>query len=156
MNLDEIIEAFDRMLAAADGLILKNTERAALDALALVDVRITERGVNATGGAFEDYTPSYKKKKQAVGRYRGHVDFTLSGQMLASTTTGFERIGPTEKSVRAGRAKVSFDGRDEVTRKKLKGNEAKRPGFLQPSREEVEMVQRAANVNMERDLAALV
>lgn len=155
MTLDEIIAKLNRISDALPSLILKNTEVAALGALALVDLRIVEEGKNANGQPFDDYTPSYKKKKKAAGRYRGHVDFTLSGQMLASTTTGFQNIAPTERTITNGNAKVVFGGRDDLTRKKLEGNNKKRPGFLNPSKAEIDMVERSANENLKRDIDAL-
>lgn len=155
MNLDEVIAKLKKIGDALPSLILKQTEIAGLNALGLVDLRIVERGVNASNAPFEDYSPSYKKAKTKAGRYRGKVDFTLTGQMLASTTTGFENIAPTERTITNGNARVSFDGRDELTRKKLRGNNKTRPGFLEPSREEVESVERAANEGLSRDIDAL-
>ena len=152
-SLQDLVSRFDALSAALPGLIVRNTERGALDALALTDARLTNSGTSASGAAFEDYTPEYKNKKTKAGRYRGHVDFQYSGQMLASTTTGFENITPTVESIANGTAKVSFDGRDELTRKKLRGNDAKRPGFMNPSESEMEIVNKAANTNMERDIA---
>lgn len=175
-SLDELIAQFDTAIQEVPKLVLKHTEQGALGALALVDLRITEKGINANGAAFEPYTKEYRQRKAgggkltqarieanraagrkatAKGRYRGFVDFTLSGQMLASTTTGFERIAPTERSVSGGTARITFDGRDELTRKKLRGNDTHRPDFLQPSKEEVKMVNKAANEGMARDLQAI-
>lgn len=198
-SLDELVAQFDEAIDKVDGLILKHTEQGALGALALVDSRITEKGVDANGGKFKDYSSrklplfffqgdrelplpettydgpkvkgkrrkrkgiaekypdgiSYKEYKTEVGRYRGHVDFSLSGQMLASTTTGFERIGITARAVKSGKAKIAFEGRDETTRNKLKWNNNKRPGFLNPSQEEMKIVTRVANKGMSEDLAAI-
>ena len=156
MTLDELIAKLNAASDAVPGLILKHTEGAALGALALVDLRITEQGTNANGAAFQDYTPSYKKAKTKAGRYRGKVDFSLSGQMLASTTTGFERIAPTERTISGGRAKVKFDGRDQLTRDKLSGNNKTRPGFMNPSKSEIEMVTVSANEGLSRDIAEIL
>ena len=155
-KLDDLILRMDRLIGLLPSLILKNTEAGALDALALVDLRIVGQGKDASGADFEDYTPEYKARKQKLGRYRGKVDFTLSGQMLASTTTGFERIGPTSKTVNGGRARITFDGRDEETKNKLAGNDKYRPGFLNPSKQEMETVTIGANKNMERDVAQIL
>jgi hypothetical protein len=154
-SLDELVAQFDEAIVRIPELILKQTEQAALGALALVDLRITERGVSATGQPFEDYTPAYKRRKKEAGRYRNKVDFQLTGQMLASTASGFERIGPTERSVNGGRAKVKFEGRDDTTRKKLAGNNKYRPGFLNPSKEEIKTVTRVANKGLSEDIAAI-
>lgn len=154
--LDELIAKLQTLNREVRGLVLKNTELAALDALALVDSRITDTGVSQNGTPFEDYTPSYKAAKTKKGRYRGHVDFSLTGQMLASTTTGFERIGVTERTFSGTTARIAFDGRDDLTRKKLEGNSRKRPGFLNPSESEMKVVERAANINLERDIAEIL
>lgn len=153
MTLDDFIASLTKLNNELPAIVLKNTEVAALDALALADARITDTGISANGTPFDDYTPSYKKSKIKKGRYRGVVDFSLTGQMLASTTTGFERIGPTEKSISGARARVAFDGRDDLTRKKLEGNAKKRGAFLNPSAEELKIVTKAANTNLERDIA---
>ena len=155
-GLDTLIANMDRLNAVLPDLVLKNTEVAALDALSLADSRITSTGINAQGAPFEDYTPSYKRAKTKKGRYRGHVDFSLTGQMLASTTTGFERIAPTTKTITNGRARIAFDGRDDLTRKKLAGNSKKRGAFLNPSPSELKVVSDAANTNMERDIAEIL
>lgn len=152
MNLDELIAKLEALSAQAPEIILRTTEGAALSALALVDLRITETGTNASGAPFAGYTPSYGAKKKKLGRDVGHVNFSLSGQMLASTSTGFENIAPTEKSITSGRAKVVFDGRDQLTKKKLAGNNKYRPGFMDPSKSEVEMVSKAAATQLERDI----
>lgn len=155
-GLDLLIAQLDALNARLPELILKNTEVAALDALALSTERVIQTGIAASGQAFEDYTPNYKKQKTKAGRYRGKVDFTLTGQMLSSTTTGFERIAPTDKTISNGRARIAFDGRDDLTRDKLASNNKKRPGFLNPNTQELKMVQGAANTNMERDIAEIV
>jgi hypothetical protein len=156
MTLPELISRMDQVVAQIPSLILRNTELAALDLLQAVDARITETGKSATGTPFDDYTPAYKAKKTKLGRYTGKVDFTLSGQMLASTSTGFENIAPTEKTVSNGKAKITFGGRDELTRKKLDGNNKYRPGFLQPSVAEVRGATKNANKNMEYDVAEIL
>ena len=152
----EVIAGFDKVIDALPGLILKETEKGALGALALVDLRITETGINSTGSKFVDYTPAYKKAKTKKGRYRGFVDFQDSGQMLASTTTGFENIQPTQRSVTNANANVSFDGRDQFTRNKLSGNNKTRPGFLNPSADEMRIVTKTANEELEKDIKELL
>jgi len=151
-SLQELEDQIDEAIAAVPALLIKNTEGAALDALALADLRISETGIDAKGAAFVDYTPDYKKAKTKKGRYTGYVNFMDTGQMLASTATGFERIAPTERSISNGKVRIVFDGRDQLTRDKLKGNNKKRPGFLNPSASEIETVTESANDNMRFDL----
>lgn len=156
MTLDELIAKLEQLAAAVPALVLKHTEVAALDALASVDLRLTEQGINAQGSPFAPYTPSYGKRKKKLGRDVGHVNFALSGQMLASTTTGFENIAPTEKSISGTTARIRFDGRDELTRKKLEGNNRKRKGFMDPSKAEIDAAAGDAREGMERDIQEIL
>ena len=162
-SLQELEDQFDEASEKVPSLILKHTEGAALDALALVDLRISEKGIDSKGSAFKPYSKkklplfffrnsdkvtrdmplpdvvfdgpkkkgkrrkkvgldvkyksgiTYQEYKMEVGRDVGHVNFSLTGQMLASTTTGFERIAPTKRSITNGKARIEFDGRDEHT-----------------------------------------
>lgn len=152
MDLDELIVKYDRVITEFDALLLQNTEVAALDLLALTDQRVTQTGMDANGAKFEDYSPAYKKLKIKAGRYRGIVDFTLSGQMLASTTTGFEHIAPASKTASGATAVVVFAGRDDLTRKKLEGNDRNRPGFLKPSKQEIDRVTPLAQKRFEKQI----
>lgn len=155
-TIAQVIADLDRIIEALPDLIVKHTEQGALGALALVDLRITEKGIDRTGSPFRPYTPQYAKRKTKLKRNRGIVDFQLTGQMLASTATGFERIGPTSKQVNGGNVKIQFDGRDKLTRDKLQGNNKSRPGFLEPSVSEMKMVNTAANEGLEEDIRALI
>jgi hypothetical protein len=155
-SIQQAIDDMDKIIDALPDLILKHTEQGALGALALTDLRITETGIDSKGSKFKDYTPAYKKRKIKIGRYRDIVDFQSSGQMLASTTTGFENIQPTERTINGGNARITFDGRDQLTRNKLSGNNRTRPGFLNPSATEMKSVNKAANEGLERDIKALI
>jgi hypothetical protein len=155
-SIQQAIDDMDKIIDALPDLILKHTQQGALGALALTDLRITETGVDSKGAKFKSYTPAYQKRKTKIGRYRGIVDFQSSGQMLASTTTGFENIKPDQRSIVNGNARISFDGRDRFTRDKLQGNNRTRPGFLQPSATEMKQVNKAANEGLERDITALL
>lgn len=148
-TIDDAIASFQRLESALPAILLAQTEVAAMDIVALVDQRVTETGTTATGGKFEDYTQAYKKRKKALGRYRGHVDFMLSGQMFASTSAGLKNIVPTSKSVTGSRAVVVIGPRDSETRNKIEGNEKKRPGFLNPSQAEVRRVEKIRTERIE-------
>jgi len=101
------------------------------------------------GQAFEDYTPSYKARKQKLGRYRGFVDFRLYDQMLASTQTGLKNINTKRKDFIGTTAVVIIGPLDEETRKKVEGNNKSRPGFLNPSKAEVERIEKIRQVRIE-------
>lgn len=154
MTIQEFAAKLDDLVVEIPAMIMEETEVAALNGLALVDNRITSTGTNENGAPFQDYTPSYKKYKEKAGRYRGHVDFMLSGEMLASTTTGFENITESSKSLSGANASITFDGRDELTKKKLDGNNTARPGFLNLSKDEIKNITGIANVRLEKKIIA--
>lgn len=129
-TLDTLIEQTENALANLDAETEREMETIATDGYALTDRRITTTGRSFTGAQFPDYTAPYKAKKQKAGRYRGFVDLQFSGQMLAS-------VGIIERHTAPGKVVVVLGGRDEQTRKKLEGNEKKRPGILKNSKEEI-------------------
>lgn len=130
-------------------------ETVALTGTAMVVQRVSETGKDVTGGAFKPYTKEYEafkrgavstakkegaKKKAArktatatadkpVGRFKGFVDFTLSGQMLSS-------VGLIETTENDGVVKVIVGGRDEETRGKMQGNDNYRKGWFNLSKDE--------------------
>ena len=59
-------------------------------------LEIFTKGKNAAGRPFAPYTTAYKKRKIALGKYRGKVDLKLSGDMekafnyVKATSHGFE------------------------------------------------------------------
>lgn len=146
LDLELALTALD---ANAPRIIQVQTEVAANDIMALVDQRLVETGTDVNGAAFVDYTQKYKDKKTALGRYTGKVDFQLTGQMLASTSTGLKNIGVTSSSVSGSTATVVIAGRDPETRGKIEGNNKKRPGFLNPSQNEVDRVSAIRSTRIE-------
>mgnify|MGYP006266631319 CR=1 FL=1 len=45
-----------------------------------------DKGISGDGVALSDYTPSYKKRKEKLGAYRGLTDYHLTGRMQAEMT----------------------------------------------------------------------
>lgn len=148
-TLEQLEAAFRRLEKDLPAILLRQTEVAANDCIGLVDRRITETGTDVNGQAFPDYTPSYKKRKEAKGRYRGFVDFQDTTQMLASTQTGLKNINTKSKEFSGTTAIVVIGPLDEETRKKVAGNNTHRPGFLNPSKKEVEIVERIRQARIE-------
>lgn len=140
-TIEDLEVALERLIGDFPLIVQRQTEVAAGDIMALVDQRIVETGTDERGGAFEDYTPSYKAKKTKAGRYRGKVDFQLTGQMLASTGTGLVNIVQESSTVSGAVATVIIAGRDKETQDKIEGNNRKRPGFLNPSPKEIDRVE---------------
>lgn len=159
MNLDTFIGRIDGLVVVLEEELRKEVETIATDGLALVTQRVSETGTDAQGSKFKPYTPEYERfkrfavgtakkegakkkaarktgaatKEKPIGRYRGFVDFTLSGQMLSS-------IGLGEVSGDGGRVVVKVSGRDEETRKKMEGNDNYRPGWFTLSQKEAEQI----------------
>ena len=148
-TLEQLEAAFRRLEKDLPAILLRQTEVAANDIMALVDQRIVETGRDVNGQAFEDYTPTYKAKKEKLGRYTGKVDFQLTGQMLASTQTGLKNINTKSKEFSGTTAIVVIGPLDEETRGKVEGNQKKRPGFLNPSKAEVERIEKIRQARIE-------
>jgi hypothetical protein len=154
MNLDDLEGRILSLAAEVKGQLRTEMETVAQTGLAIVTQRVSEEGRNASGQPFKPYTKEYEAyKRQAVGgkasakkrkeratakatpdipqgRYRGIVDFTLTGQMLSS-------IGLVETTETADGVKVLVTGRDEFTRAKMQGNDNYRPGWFRLSDKEI-------------------
>lgn len=173
-TLEQLEEAFRRLERDLPEILLRQTEVAANDIMALVDQRLTETGKDERGTDFKAYTPRYrdfksgvtarksaagKSKRRAkadkataespVGRFTGFVNFNLTGQMLASTQTGLKNINTKSKEVTGSRAVVIIGPLDEETKKKVEGNDKSRPGFLNPSKAEVERIEKIREKRIE-------
>lgn len=93
--------------------------RQAMDAKALVQSRVQEKGLNAEEASLGIYTSEpYKKQRQKKGRQVAHVDLTMTrggAGMFGST-------GLVEQSFENGIARVVVAGKDEFTQDKLEWN----------------------------------
>ena len=56
----------------------------ASDAIAMIKTRVQERGLNAEGSQFPEYSKSYREKKQKEGKYKGFVDFSFTNRMWSN------------------------------------------------------------------------
>lgn len=113
----------DQLLAAA-----KKAMEAVNTVAVSTIVRRTAAGSSAGGGPFPGYTPEYRRRKASTGRSVGHVDLTLSGQMLANLKPKGVKIddrGPVgiigfegqHRTVRFGRQSSKAFVSDLATRK---------------------------------------
>jgi hypothetical protein len=87
---------------------------------------IFKKGLDHAGNTFEDYTPAYKKQKQALGKYTGKVDLTLSGNMknafqfIDADKTGFSYgIEGDESKDKTMAQRMDFQGPRKKTRKRF-------------------------------------
>lgn len=152
-----------------EGELSEEMNTIAVTGNAMVVDRVSETGKDANGALFPPYTRAYelkkrgatgnvaregKKKRQErrekpasadrpVGRYKGFVDFTLSGRMLTN-------IGLVEKTGGGGRIVVRMGGRSEETKLKMEGNNNNRPGWYTLSRKEISTLAEQSSVRLRR------
>lgn len=169
MNLDALIARAPALAKALQDKFRQEMETIAQSGRVLVTQRLVETGKDINGQLFEPYTEEYERRKRGavgvakkesarkraerrtkeaspenpVGRFRGFVDFTLTGQML-------NKFEPVEVLADGQRVTVRVAGRDEFTQDKLDGNDQHRPGFTRISAEEVEKIAGQSAVRMGR------
>ena len=87
---------------------------------------IFRKGLDHAGKTFKDYTPAYKKQKQALGKYTGKADLTLSGNMknafqfIDADKTGFSYgIEGDEAQDDTMAQRMDFQGPRKKTRKRF-------------------------------------
>lgn len=139
-QLVDLENALRRLERAWPDIVFRQTEVCANDITALWDQRISETGTDERGNPFAPYTQAYQQRKTKAGRFTGKVDFTLSGQMLASTSTGLKNIGTIDSQRNGANCVIVIGPRDQETRDKMLGNEKHRPGWRNPSKQEVDRV----------------
>lgn len=100
-----------------------------LNSKAAIQSRIQEQGVNDKGAVFDPYSDAYLKRKTNAGRYRGFVDFTLSGDMWKGTTVIDSKVEGTKTIVTVG-------GNSQETKNKLTWNSESRGNLLNLSDKE--------------------
>lgn len=107
----------------------------ALDAIALVQLRIRTEGKDADGADFVPYDPVYEKSKFAEFN-NSFVDFTRTGSMLNSLTP--EIIEETIEFIR-----VEIKPNNQSDQTKLNAHEKKWGNILRLSEEELQFVLQA-------------
>ena len=155
-DLDTLLASFDGMVADVQAQVASEMQITAATGVAKLIDRVTETGKDAEGASFRLYTPEYelykrgassakltKKKKTAeatkdkpIGRYKGFVDFTLTGRMFDNTgvesfkESGGASVGVTEQYQEGGKYVVRVGARSDENRLKMLGNDEQRPGFF--------------------------
>lgn len=158
MEITEFIDRVGVAVERLPNMLLLSYIQVAKDAKAIVQERVQETGMNANHVAFASIRPytakyladkqhttvsgkgSVKKKKNIkykvtkkgllIGRYRGFVDFTLSGAMWNSIDVLVEQAVVDRSGV-----KVTIDARSQENKNKLEGNVNGHHGF--PGRGEI-------------------
>lgn len=114
--------------------------RIALDATALLKLRIQTSGINADGNAFAGYTPDYAKQRQKKGAQTGYFDFTVTGRAMAN-------IQPRVELNEEGKTVVVIGARDQGNIDKIRGQFKKRGNILRLSTDEIRLI---SDANQER------
>ena len=166
MTPDQLVARITELAAALRLELRREIETVAEAGKAMVDDRVSKKGLDAKGRAFKPYTPEWEaKKRQAAsggtakkrkvratapattekpqGRYRGIVDFTYTGRMLFNI--GLGEIQDTANGVR-----VVVAGRTEETRAKMEGNDKHRPGWFSLSENEKSELKRKSAARLAR------
>lgn len=167
MDLSQLPERAAQLAAVLREQLTTEMQTVATTGTAMMTQRVSETGKDAQGNAFKPYTLEYEQikrfgssasnkegaKKRAarrtapasadkpVGRYKGFVDFTYTGQMLSS-------IGILSTTASDGKVTVIVGGRDEETRAKMQGNDNNRPGWPRLSAEERKELARQSQVRL--------
>jgi hypothetical protein len=111
-------------------LILSDTMlELGLDAKALIQQRVQEKGLNASGGKTPDYSEAYAMYRKKKGRQTNYMDATLTGDMWQST-------GIVNKEQTPAQTKVTVAGRDGFSQLKIDNISEKHFEILALSKEE--------------------
>jgi hypothetical protein len=106
----------------------------AQDAKAMIQQRVQEKGLNASGGKTPEYSESYALYRKKRGRQTDHMDLTLTGSMWQS-------IGVVEKQQTPDETKMTVAGRDEFTQLKIDVHSRNQFEVLKLAKDEEEFLQ---------------
>lgn len=162
LSLDEYIE---RLEEVSRDLENRSREIAFEYGQSLVDQimeRIQTEGRGPDGGLLKSYSPAYLRFKKAPqntkrgkdlglgsSRYTGVVDYTLTGEM-------WRNIGLVKENVSGDKVKMSWDGRSELTRKKMQSMSDRDGDLLKPSNIEIEIALEDVEIKLERILQPIL
>lgn len=139
MTAEEYSKRFQNVISelqnGAMGDILVAT---ANEAQMMIKERIQERGIDANGARYKDYTEAYKKRKQKAGKYRGFTDFSFTTrmwqnvQLVSSTSEAGEDVG-----------RATISAKSEENRVKLQANTERFGGILELSEGEIDTLRQS-------------
>lgn len=142
--LEDFLLKMEGVLEKLPNMMLDALDANALSARDLIQARIQDTGIGDDGVAFEAYTADYLAYKEAQGKYKGFVDFTLSSDLWSS-------INIVESGFSDTLIVVRVTAVDDANKKKLEGlmygdpkrNIKGRGNFLTLAENEVELVTKA-------------
>lgn len=140
-ELSVYIEGITRLIVKLPQELQTMLSVAAKDAKALIEDRVTKRGIAADGEAFTPYSESWAKVRAKKPRQTEYKDFLYTGNMWRGA--GTKTLTPTEATVGASSADVH---------KIEHNNEREKKEIFDLSEKERELIAR----NIETKLAALL
>lgn len=130
MKAEQFLKQLDNTITTIESGLEKAMETMALTALAKIEQRILEKGLDARLRALKPYSPGWLEKKTAKKHYVGHVNLKDENHMWPS-------IGIVEqKNDKNGKYDVVIKARDETEQEKVNRNAALRGDFLALSKQE--------------------
>lgn len=142
MTPEETAKALNNLAKQIAERLPEITERVALDAKALIQERIQERGLNAEEVSLTPYSDEYKKVRENNNLFSDHVSLTLTGQMWRNTeitNSGFE----------GGKYVVTIGGLAEASKNKLTWNSDHYGDVLRLSKKEENKLQERINKSID-------
>jgi hypothetical protein len=127
INLQNVINQLPQIVAEAVLTV-------GLDAKALMQQRVQEKGLNASGGKTPNYSTPYAERRKKKGLQTSYMDATFTGEMWRS-------IGHKATKTEGDKVTVTIAGRDELTQAKIDSISTKHFELLRMSKEEEELAQ---------------
>ena len=86
LNIAQLIERYNGLIDELEAAWPNIVAKAAQDALALIEERITTTGTGPNGAALKPYTKPYKKLKENPGKYKRGKDLGLASTRFTGVT----------------------------------------------------------------------
>ncbi len=99
MKATDFNKKVDQLIAAVSGdELLDIVERVGLNTKAEINKRIINTGTSADGSQLKPYSAPYLQFKQDVGRFRGHVDYSLGNYSINKRIEAVENRKKTKNA----------------------------------------------------------
>lgn len=143
LNADEFVQALDLVASAIAKSIPNALQVVANDAVALIQSRLQEKGLDGNEQELPAYSPGYKKKKVAARKDKGFTNLTLSGDMLHNLKVESSSLNGSQYTTTVGFPDVIQD-------KKAQGNSKHYGDILSVTKKEEEIFQKTFDAELQR------
>lgn len=148
MDFEGFAKKLERDIQGYYDFQAENAIAAGLDLIALMRLRIQERGEDFEESKFNPYSVDYEQLRAEAGYQTDHVDFTRTGKMMAS-------IVPTIEEESEGVAVVLIKSSNDSDQTKINGAYRKRGNILLNTDEELDLALRGFNERGNEKLSTL-